>query len=289
MFDAEAVVQFFLQLAEQGILVFCHGFHQVRGERRFGGAHRPDVQISDLSDSRQCQQIVLHGLHIDTCGDGVHRQVERLFQESPGAKENHSRDGQTHGGVDPVPTREPDENSSQNHAERNPGVGSHMQKRAADVEVMVSATHEKQGGGRVDGHAQRGDGNHACARNYSWGEQPLYGFPSNRSHGREQQQGVEERGQDCRTTPAIGSFGTGGNAGERKSSPRQEQADDITEVVPRVGQESERIVPKTKARFHGDVNQVERNANGEGSAKVGRRVGMVVAHAAIPGERLEGP
>ena len=50
MLDSKSIVQFVLSLIEQKIIEFAIRFDEMRGERRLGRAHRPDVQIVDFGD-----------------------------------------------------------------------------------------------------------------------------------------------------------------------------------------------------------------------------------------------
>ena len=55
--DVKSMMQVLARLAEQHIVVVATaGRTQMRGERDFGGAHRPHVQIVDLRDAGKSTQ-----------------------------------------------------------------------------------------------------------------------------------------------------------------------------------------------------------------------------------------
>ena len=53
MVDAELPVQVGIDAPEQGIVDGGIGLHEMHRQRRFGGAHAPDVQVVHRHDARQ--------------------------------------------------------------------------------------------------------------------------------------------------------------------------------------------------------------------------------------------
>ena len=70
------------------------GHHEVAGERRLGGAHRPDVQIVNAFHSGQSFEIGTDGVRVDAVRNSAKRKVDGVAQEAPGAPDDHRRDCQ---------------------------------------------------------------------------------------------------------------------------------------------------------------------------------------------------
>lgn len=75
VFDAEAVVQLLGGLVWKLVSEGCIGNHKMRGERRFGGAHRPDVQVMDTLHTLKLGKAILNSLYIDPFRHSIEGEV----------------------------------------------------------------------------------------------------------------------------------------------------------------------------------------------------------------------
>ena len=58
--DLEPVLQLLADFMQQAIVEARAGPHETRRQRRFGGAHGPDVKVVDFAHARKVAQIALH-------------------------------------------------------------------------------------------------------------------------------------------------------------------------------------------------------------------------------------
>ena len=93
---------------------------------------------------------------------------------------------------------------------------------------------------------------------------PLDCFPSDRADRKEQQQGVQKCCQDRTAPPAIRPSPGGSDSPEIISTPGQQQAEDITQIVARIGEQGERTDGQSKTGFDRDIDRVEHDTEGEG-------------------------
>src|SRR6266851_1165426 len=92
--DPEALVQLAARLCGQFIVDRRARADEMNRQRRFRRAHAPDMEIVDLGDARQAGEIGLYGVAIDALGHHVHRQIDGIAQQAPGADCDHGGDGE---------------------------------------------------------------------------------------------------------------------------------------------------------------------------------------------------
>ena len=73
-------MQLVVNLIDQRIVEPAVWFDQMRRQRDFRRAHRPDVQIVHLCNARKRTQIPLDCVKIDLFRDALQRKVHRLAQ-----------------------------------------------------------------------------------------------------------------------------------------------------------------------------------------------------------------
>ena len=67
---------------------------QMRRQRRFRSAHRPNMQVVHGGDAGNCLQAVAHFRQLDVFGHAVEQEVQRLPEQGPGADDDHGGDHQ---------------------------------------------------------------------------------------------------------------------------------------------------------------------------------------------------
>jgi hypothetical protein len=73
-------MQFVLNAIEQRVVEVAVWLYQMRRQRDFRRAHRPDVQIVHLCDSGKCAQKPLDCVKIDISRDTLQRDIHRFAQ-----------------------------------------------------------------------------------------------------------------------------------------------------------------------------------------------------------------
>ena len=113
---------------------------------------------------------------------GIMQSVERIA---------HLLASQADDGIDPVEPIKQDQRSRNDHAKRYGGVGRHVQESAADIEVVVLAGQEKQGGGGVDQHADGRHDHYGSTRRLGRVHQAVDRLPADCANRAHQQQATE--------------------------------------------------------------------------------------------------
>ena len=287
MANLEVLVQLVLGLLQHGTGVGALlAEHQMRRQRDFRGAHGPDMQVMHFADARQREQQRAHRRHVNAFGDAVKQHVQRLPEQAPGAQHDHHGNRQAHHRVDPAPALPEVERPANHHAQRHQRVGGHVQKGTANVQVVLAAPHEQQCGRGVDHDADTGHGHDSPALGSLRRAQAVEGFPGQRAHGHQQQQGVEERRQNGGPFPAIGVARIGPQLAGQRAAPGQHQAGHIAQVVAGVGQQRQRVDLPAIPGLYRDKRHVERNADGKGPVELGGGMAVPVvvsgAHSVCP-------
>jgi len=87
-----------------------------------------------------------------------------------------------------------------------PGIGRHVQKRAADIQIALAAAHEHECGGRIDDDANTGDDDHRRRGDRARLEEAAEGLQRDRPNRDEKKDGIEQRREDrraARPRPAL--------------------------------------------------------------------------------------
>lgn len=289
--DAEFVFEVFADLVEEVVVEGGGGFDEVGGEGGLGGAEGPDVDVVDAGDAGEGFQIGADGGGVDGLGDGVEAEVEGVAEEFPGAEENEDADNDADDGVEEVPAGGEDDEAGDHDACGDGSVGGHVEEGAADIEVALPAGHEHEGGDAIDEDAEGGDPGHGASGDFGGGAEALDGFPEDAADADEEEQGIKEGGEDGGAFPSVGAAVGGGLAGEGAGDPGEDEAHDIGDIVPGVGEEGEGVGHEAGDDLEDDEAGIQRDADDEGSAKIGggvmvARVGMVVVVMSHGGDLL---
>ena len=266
---------------QQGIVYSRFRTYEMSSERGLGGAHSPDMQIMDLADAWECREIVKDRLSVDARRDRLQREIERLSHQRPGPRYDDGANHKAYYRVEPRPLRKQDQPAGHDDAQRDEGVGGHVQEGAADVHVALSAGHEHHGGDGVDGDAACRDGHHGDPLGRLGMQQSQDRRPCDAAGDQQQQDGVAERRQDGGAAQAVRVSVGGCAPGQRGGQPGDAEAQHITEVVPGVGDQSQRVGCKTPDDLCNDIGRVEADADGKGPPKGGGGV-VMMAEAPMP-------
>ena len=140
---------------------------------------------------------------------------------------------------------------------------------------------EQPGGDAVDRDADRGDDHDGSSRDGGGVGEAKDRLPRDRPDGQEQEDRVEQGGEDRRAAQAVSEAGGRRAPDEDAREPGRREAEHVAEIVPGVGEQRDRAGREAIDRLDRDEGQVQRDADGEGGAEVGRPVrvgvGMVVA------------
>src|SRR6266516_6770990 len=93
--DSEAIMQLAREPGEKRIARSTVGHDKMTGERGFGGAHGPDVEIVHTRDSGQFLEIAAHVRGFDFVRHTLKRERERIPQQAPSAPDDYGGDGET--------------------------------------------------------------------------------------------------------------------------------------------------------------------------------------------------
>ena len=142
-------------MTQEGV-VAATGPHQMRGQRSLVGAHGPDVEVVNLSDTFETAQIFSAPRQARCRAARRRAQFSTLLRASPHPlPEHHGGDHKANGGIEPQPARQHDDQSRDHHPERDTGIGHHVQIGAANIEVAVPAAHEQERGAAINDDAER--------------------------------------------------------------------------------------------------------------------------------------
>ena len=107
--------------------------------------------------------------------------------------------------------------------------------------------------------------------------EPQDRLPGDRPDRQQEKDGVEQGGQDRRAAQAIGESGVGARLTSTLASHAAAEPEHVAEIVPRVGEQGDRVGDQAVGRLDRDEPDVERDADGEGRAEIRRRVGVIVS------------
>ena len=158
-------------------------------------------------------------------------------------------------------------------------VAEHVQKRGADVQIVLASGAQPPHDGQVDEQSEARHPEHGALVDRAGRQKPPVTFEEDEKRQSEQRKGVHEGGQHARAVIAV-SVPVVGRAGlEVVRHRRQQQRQRVGEVMARVGEQRETLRLHAGGELHGH----ERHRYGQGpvqsSPQAIRRV-MVLMHAA---------
>ena len=112
-------------------------------------------------------------------------------------------------------------------------------------------------------------------------DEPADRLPRQASGHEEEDERVRHRGDDCRPAKAEGASLRRLEAGERRRPPRETEAKDVPEVVPRVSQQRDGVRDDAIHDLDDDEREVQPDAESERATVANRPVGVAVVMAVI--------
>ena len=94
----------------------------------------------------------------------------------------------------------------------------------------------------------------------------------NGSYGHEQDNGVDQRDEYRAFLVTIGISGGGVPLGQLEGEEREEQAEDVAQVVPRVGEQAQGVLVEANSGFHDDEQQVQHDGGNKNAVQRANRV-----------------
>ena len=95
-----------------------------------------------------------------------------------------------------MPAGPKDGESRNDDASGDRGIGGHVQKRAANIEIAFASGHKHQRGCGVDSDAEKRNPNHGARGDVSRSIEAAYRFPCDRADRYEQENCIKQRGQN---------------------------------------------------------------------------------------------
>ncbi len=101
MADAEIMVEHVRGVPQKTVAWMPARHHQMRGQRDFGGAGRPDVEMVNPRHAGPRGERRFDFVRVDPVGDGMERHRHRLREQPPGSDQDHRDDDQADDRIDP--------------------------------------------------------------------------------------------------------------------------------------------------------------------------------------------
>ncbi len=280
MFDAKLVMQVVTDPRQKIRLRNPRQHHQMHRQRGFRRTHRPHMAIMDRANAREFDQIILNRRKVDMTRHPVEGQVEGGLEELGRADQNDDRDNPRSQRIDPLPPRQRNHHTTHHHAHRHQHIRQHMEERALTIYIMiVMSPMEQLRRQAIDQHPHQRDNNHRLPRHWLRMQGPLNRFESEECRHAEQQTGIQQRGKDRGFAESIGVADAGTTTGQPDCAPGDQEAQDIAEIVARIGEEGEGIAQDAEGRLGDDEGEVEDETDFEGAIGRWGVVGMgVIMH-----------
>ena len=120
--------------------------------------------------------------------------MQRIACQTPGAPADQTDNREADQRIDPPGVGKTDYQRGKNHARRHRGIAGHMEKCAAQIDIVVPPAHEHQCGDSVDRDADGSNDHHHSGIDRMGIEQATDRFERDRAQGDQQQRGIGQRG-----------------------------------------------------------------------------------------------
>ena len=157
-----------------------------------------------------------------------------------------------------------------------PGIGSHVQVGALDIQVALLVLQEEPRRKAVDHDADAGRPGNRPADDRLGVQHPTDTLGDDHPHGDQQDHRVEQRDQHRALFITIGIFRGGVRLRQPEGQHRQQQARHVREVVPRIGEQPHRAVPEPHGELHDDKTRIQGDSPQKGLVQRRHRRVMVV-------------
>src|ERR1051326_3569996 len=270
MADAEALLQFVLSAPKQGFGRDAFGAHEVRGQRRLGRAHAPDMQVVDGGDAGQRTEIIGDGVALDAGRHGMQGEIDRVPQYRPGADDDDDADREADRRIEPQPAGHQNEHAGKHDAQCHRGIGSEMQKGGPDIEGAQAPEKENQRCRAIDDDPDRGDDDDRHPGERLRRLQAADCLPGDPAGDDQQQDGIAERHEDRAAAEAVGVAPARPALAENRGAPRRREGEHVAEIVPGIGKQRERVRGDPVKPLGDAVGGGERHADGESASEIRR-------------------
>lgn len=202
-------------------------------------------------------------------------------QQPPGAPQDHRHDRQPDHGIDPAPACEQHQRPGDDHAQRDRGIGNHVQPGAARIQVVTAPAHEQQGRAEIDQKSDPGHDHDGDRGDLGRLDQAADGLDGDGPAREDQQDAVAQRRQHRRLAVAVGAPPRRRAPGQPGGAAGQTQAQHIGQVVAGICHQGRRLRDQAIAELDDDEDQISDQPDPIAPV-VGRRgVVMTLAMAVI--------
>lgn len=147
-----------------------------------------------------------------------------------------------------------------------------MEEGSSDVEIGVLAGVEEQRCGEIDGDASGCDPDDRHSSDGRGVAEAADGFPGDGTEGGEQDDGVDERREDGGAAHSVGAVRRGQTLGEHGGAQREDETQDVAEVMACVGDQRERAGELTVEKLGNHEQEVQDDADPKAQAQARRRM-----------------
>ena len=230
------------------------------GQRRFGRAQRPDMEIVDRFHALDLRAHFRPGPLMPSGTPASDIQTDSL--SSPTLPHKMTTEtarlipGSTH--CWPVQRITKPANTT---ASGDRCVSRHVQIGSANVDVVLATPGEEKRSRAINKNADRSDDDHHFAVGRGWMEEAADRFGANRPDCDEQEQRIGQRSEDGSFLEAIGEAGRGSPLGRKRGRPGDDQPQDVRKIVASIGQERHGIGDKSVNGLNHDKADVEADAD----------------------------
>ena len=201
------------------------------------------------------QQVVYQRFDVNVIGCAFEQNIDRLTQDSPRVPQDEQADQNTDKRVEPVPLREEDDDARNDRAYRRKYIAHQMDKRASQVQVMLTAALDEPCCPCVDEKGEGSDSDEDGRINFGRGEEASPRFVKD-PQGDQNQRGRVDEGDENPHAMISESFtcvcGLGRNA---DCVPTQTERDHVGEVMRGIGEQGEAVGEKARDGFDDDERE----------------------------------
>lgn len=216
------------------------------------------MKVVDVEDAGDGLHGVADGgeLHVARCA--LEEDVEALADDADGAPEDHGGDEDGQQRVDPRHAGEQDGCATDDDGGGGEGVAEHVEEDAADVDVAGEAP-EESGDGAVHQDAGGCDVHHKLRPDGDGNCDTVDGFDGDPGREDDEGGGVDEGREDTCALVAEGLLLCGGTRLEVDGNEREDDGEEVAEVVAGLGDEGQGVGAEAKDEGGDDVGEGQRH------------------------------
>src|SRR5690349_10467154 len=112
----------------------------------------PDMDIMNTQHTIYLSNILYHRLHVHITRRAFEQDIDRILQDSPGIVKDEKTDQHTDKWVEPIGIREINDHTCNDRTNRGNHIPHQMDKSRTEIEVVFTATMDKQGSHKIDNY-----------------------------------------------------------------------------------------------------------------------------------------